>query len=81
MKTCIACGMPMEAPGDFALGDVRKDWCRFCARADGTMQSWEEKVVSMGRFLARTQGLERAAAEKLAAGKLAEMPAFRKRKV
>jgi hypothetical protein len=39
-KQCIACGMPMRAPSDFAMGDATKDYCKYCARPDGTMQSY-----------------------------------------
>ena len=30
-KTCIACGMPMSKPEDFAAGDAAKDYSRHCA--------------------------------------------------
>ena len=44
MKTCIACSMPMEKAEDFALGDINKDYCRYCARKDGTMKSYDETL-------------------------------------
>ena len=44
MKTCIACSMPMEKPEDFAMGDVNKDYCHYCAKADGSMKSYEETL-------------------------------------
>lgn len=43
MKVCIACGMPMAEPSEFACGDTTKDYCVHCARPDGSMQSFEEK--------------------------------------
>lgn len=42
MKTCIACWMPMEKAGDFAVSDTGKDYCVYCARPDGTMKSYDE---------------------------------------
>ena len=42
MKTCIACGMPMKTKEDFAMGDESKDYCKYCTRPDGIMQSYEE---------------------------------------
>ena len=76
MKTCIACGMPMTKPEDFALGDESKDYCRYCARPDGSMQSYEEKVDSMTRFIVRMQGLDEAAARGVAERSLAKLPAW-----
>ncbi len=40
MKTCVACGMPMTKSTDFPLGDESKDYCVYCARPDGSMQSY-----------------------------------------
>ncbi|MFH0963795.1 MAG: zinc ribbon domain-containing protein [Planctomycetota bacterium] len=57
-KTCIACGMPMEKEADHARGDLTKDYCVHCAREDGSMQSYEEKLASFTRFLVRTKGLD-----------------------
>ena len=58
MKQCIACGMPMENPEDFAMGDFQKDYCRYCCRPDGSMQSYGEKLISLTSFIIKTQGLE-----------------------
>lgn len=77
MKTCIACGMPMQKPSDFAMGDRDKDYCVHCARPDGTMQSYEEKLDSMAGFIVRTQGLDRKVAEAAARAMLAKLPAWK----
>ncbi len=79
MKTCIACGMPMTKPADFALGDESKDYCAYCARPDGSMQSYPEKLDSMTGFLIRTQGLDQEAARDMAARTLAKLPAWKGR--
>jgi hypothetical protein len=78
MKTCIACGMPMKTPADFAMGDTGKDYCVHCARPDGTMQSYEEKLDSMTGFIVRTQGLDERAARDAARGMMAQLPAWKK---
>lgn len=78
-KTCIACGMPMVDDQDFAAGDPNKDYCRFCARPDGTMQSYEEKLESMAGFLQKTQGLESQAATHTARQLMAKLPAWKGR--
>ena len=77
MKMCIACGMPMKTNGDFAMGDEAKDYCVYCARPDGTMQSYEEKLKSMTGFIVKTQGLDENAAQKAAEGMLAKLPAWK----
>ncbi len=77
MKTCIACGMPMREPGEFALGDPSKDYCVHCARPDGTMQSYDEKLVSMTQFIVSSQGLDRGVARKAAQTMMAALPAWK----
>ncbi len=77
MKTCIACGMPMIKASDYPLEDESKDYCRFCARPDGTMQSYPEKVEGMTEFLIRTQGLDQEAAKQMAIRNLAKLPAWK----
>ena len=76
MKICIACGMPMTKPEDFALGDESRDYCRYCARPNGSMQSYDEKLDSMTQFIVRTQGLDEAAAHGVAERSLAKLPAW-----
>ena len=76
MKTCIACGMPMAKPSDFAMGDETKDYCLYCARPDGTMQSYPEKLNGTTHFLMKTQGLDEAAARETAERLLKKLPAW-----
>jgi len=74
---CIACGMPMERPEDFAMGDVSRGYCVHCARADGSMQNYGEKLASMSRFIARERGVAEAAARDRARTVMARFPAWR----
>ena len=76
MKVCIACGMPMREKSDYAMGDESKDYCRYCAREDGSMQSYEEKLAGMAEFLVRTQGLDKGAARVSAKNIMAKLPAW-----
>jgi hypothetical protein len=76
---CIACGMPMEKPEDHAAGDVTKDYCLHCARPDGTMQPYDEKVESMAAFIMRTQDVDREAAREIAKEMMSKLPAWRDR--
>jgi hypothetical protein len=77
MKVCIACGMPMENPQDFPLGDEGKDYCIHCAKPDGGMQSYGEKLESMTAFIVRTQGLDSGAARTAAKEMLSKLPAWK----
>jgi hypothetical protein len=79
MKTCIACGMPMTKPQDYALGDESRDYCVYCAREDGSMQSYPEKLEGTTEFLIKTQGLDRGAARETAVRLLGRLPAWRDR--
>ena len=76
MKNCIACGMPMKKASDFAMNDETKDYCIYCARPDGTMQSFEEKKENLADFIIRTQGLSREIAESAALSMMKKLPAW-----
>jgi hypothetical protein len=80
-KQCIACGMPMQKDEDFAMTDPSKDYCRFCARPDGGMQSREEKEESLTAFIMRSQGVDRATARETARARMVKLPAWRERDV
>lgn len=77
MEICIACGMPMNTTADFAMGDTQKDYCVHCARPDGSMQSYEEKLDSLTSFLIRTQGLDKQVAVNTARSMMAKLPAWK----
>lgn len=78
MKQCIACGMPMEKKDDFANEDTSKNYCKYCTRPDGTMQSYEEKLTSLTAFIVRTQGLDEKAANTAAKSMMSKLPAWKK---
>ena len=77
MKTCIACGMPMKKESDFAMGDTSKEYCVYCAKADGSMHSFEEKKQSLINFTIKTQGLDEAVAEKAVENMMRQLPAWK----
>ncbi|GHU70932.1 AraC family transcriptional regulator [Spirochaetia bacterium] len=76
MKTCIACGMPMKDPSEFACGDTNKDYCVHCARPDGSMQSFEEKRIGLTAFIVKTQGIDETAALEAAEFMMKKLPAW-----
>lgn len=77
MKVCISCGMPMTKLSDYPLEDEKKDYCKFCARPDGSMQSYPEKLQGTTDFLVRTQGLDQEAARQVAIRSMAKLPAWK----
>ncbi|NMB89790.1 MAG: AraC family transcriptional regulator [Chloroflexi bacterium] len=76
MKICIACGMPMTQPEDYPLRDESKDYCVHCARPDGSMQDYNEKLESLTGFILRTQGLDAGVARSAAQMMMAKLPAW-----
>ena len=76
VKTCISCGMPMRTPGEHALGDPSKAFCKFCGGTDGELKSYEDVLVGMTEFMKRTQGLDDKVAREAARGMMARMPAW-----
>ncbi len=76
-KQCVACGMPMDKPADFAAGDGARDYCCHCARPDGSMQSYEERLESMAGFISRTRGLDETAARHAARAIMDDLPAWK----
>jgi hypothetical protein len=76
MKLCIACGMPMTKPTSYPMQDESKDYCVYCARPDGSMQSYSEKVEGTADFLMQTQGLDKQAAHDVAVRILVKLPAW-----
>jgi hypothetical protein len=71
--------MPMTKKEDFAQSDESKDYCRYCARPDGSMQSYNEKLAGMTQFIIRTQGLDETAAHSVAERSMAKLPAWSNR--
>ena len=76
--TCIACGMPMTRTEDFAMSDPTKNYCRYCARQDGSMQNYEEKLKSLTNFIVKTKGIAETAAQQAAKTMMADLPAWKK---
>ena len=67
----------MKELADYAGGDVTKDYCVHCARQDGTMQSYDEKLEALSGFIIRTQGLDKQVALAAARNRMASLPAWK----
>ena len=76
---CISCGMPMESPDDFAMGDESRDYCQYCCRPDGSLQSYDEKFQSFVGFVMKIEGVDESTAEKKVREIMSELPAWKDR--
>ncbi len=76
MKKCIACGMPMKQPYDHAMGDESKEYCKNCCREDGSMQSYDEKLLSLTALIAAS-GVNEEIARSVAIAALAKLPIWK----
>ncbi len=76
-KICISCGMPLRTKEDYPKGDESKNYCKYCARPDGSMRSFEESIEGMAGFLEKTQGLTGETARKAAISALIKNPAWK----
>ena len=77
--SCGSCGMPMEKPEDFALGDVTRLYCRYCTDARGELLPYEQVLAFNAHIYEDSQGVTPEAAMRLARDLLADMPAWRGR--
>ncbi len=77
--SCGSCGMPMEKPDDFALGDVTRPYCSYCTDARGELLPYEQVLDTNARIYEQSQGVTPEAAKRLAQALLADMPAWRGR--
>jgi hypothetical protein len=69
--------MPLRTPEDHAASDPERDYCKHCARADGTLKSYDEALEGMSGFLQKTQGLDPSVAQDTARAMMARMPAWK----
>jgi hypothetical protein len=66
----------MVKPEEYAMGNIANNYCVHCARPDGSMQNYEEKLDSLAGFLTRTQGLDEKAARIAAQKWMSHLPAW-----
>jgi hypothetical protein len=76
-KICIACGMVMRNIKYHAMGKADNDYCNFCCREDGSMQSYDEKLEFMSNFISLTKNLNMRIATREAKRVMARLPAWK----
>lgn len=65
MTHCETCGMPMNQPEHFALGDTSSTFCVHCVDEDGTLKSAEDIFAGGVQFFMNSTGADRVMAEKI----------------
>lgn len=76
---CGSCGMPMEKPEDFALGNPASVYCRYCTDERGALLPYEQVLALNAKMYVESQGIAPDAARRLAEAMLADMPAWKGR--
>jgi len=74
---CESCSMPMNAPGDHALGDESSPYCRYCTDDTGHLQAFAERFERMVQWAIRKDGVDRDEAEARTKDFMRSMPAWR----
>jgi hypothetical protein len=74
---CASCSLPMNAPGDHALGDESSPYCQFCTDETGHLQAFAERFERMVQWAIRKDGVDRAEAEVRTKDFMRSMPAWR----
>ncbi len=76
-KLCISCGMLLYNPEDYPMADTKKNYCKYCARPDGTLRSFDEVLDIVTTFFQKTQVLNPEAAHQTAFAVLSKNPAWK----
>lgn len=78
--SCYSCGMPLQKPADFALGDTNQTYCSHCTDEKGNLKSFETVLNDTANYLVHSQGLDKSAAHEVAKNMLAKQPAWKERR-
>ncbi|MGZ3749194.1 MAG: zinc ribbon domain-containing protein [Pseudobdellovibrionaceae bacterium] len=76
-KSCSSCGMPMENQEDFALGNSKSEFCKYCTDENGQLLSFEKILQANAGYFKESQGLADQAALKMATDLLKAQPAWK----
>lgn len=76
--SCGSCGMPMIEASDFSGGDVTHKLCSWCGDdSDRLKVTFDEVVEECAGEFVKKQGLDEAAAKKMARQYIASLPAWK----
>jgi Putative zinc ribbon domain len=77
--SCSSCGLPMEKPEDFSMGNPKNIYCRYCTDAHGNLLPYEAVLETNIQYYIDSQGITPDAANRMARALLASMPAWKSR--
>ncbi|RKS87534.1 putative zinc ribbon protein [Orbus hercynius] len=77
MKMCIACGMPMTKIADYPSYDISRNYCKYCAKSDGTMKTFNEKLADLTLRYTQYHSMNYAVAKQTATVILKKLPAWK----
>lgn len=77
-KSCASCGMPLEKPADFALGDITREYCAYCTDKGGKLLPFKTVQKICADYYVESQGVTLEAANKMATDLLMAQPAWKK---
>jgi len=77
MTRCESCGYEMNTAEDHAPGDAHSRHCRFCSKADGALQDFDERFERMVQWSLRRDGVDRAQAEERTRAYMRTMPLWK----
>ncbi len=75
--SCNSCGMPMEKKEDFAQGNASSAYCQYCTDKAGQLLGYEVILKNNADYLKESQGINDAAALKMAKDMLKGQPAWK----
>ena len=73
---CVSCGMPMEMADDHGGGDIKSQYCKYCA-PDGKLKNREEIRSGWINALMRMEEVSKEEATKRVDEQMPKMPAWR----
>jgi hypothetical protein len=77
MIRCESCGYEMNTAQDHAPGDAHSRHCRYCSKADGSLQDFDERFERMVQWSLRRDGLDRDEAEERTRAYMRSMPLWK----
>lgn len=75
--SCYSCGMALEKPSDYALGNMNQSFCVYCTNELGELKPYNEILNATVEHLVRSQGIKKSAAMLMTREILSNQPAWK----
>jgi hypothetical protein len=69
--------MLMTDISDYAAKNMRSKYCRYCANAEGMLQSPQERLAKLTAFIMEDENISEEAAREKAIKQMRKMPAWK----